>query len=84
LECLWSSALLFDNDSFYIFCVIDNDYIKVYNSSGNLYKSIGNNNENRCYIEIYEINEKKYIISGGNKYTRVFNYTSFSDRLLLL
>ena len=74
-----SSALLFDNNSFYIFCVGNNNYINVYNSSGNLYKNIGNNDEYRCYIEIFEINENKYIISGGNKGINVFNYPSFSN-----
>ena len=76
---VYSSALLFDNNSFYIFCVGDNNYINVYNSSGSLYKNIGNNDECRRYIEIFEINENKYIISGGNKGINVFNYPSFSN-----
>jgi len=77
---VYSSALLFDNNSFYIFCVgYNNNYINIYNSSGNLYKNIGNNDENRRYIEIFEINENKYIISGGNKGINVFNYPSFSN-----
>ena len=76
---VYSSALLFDNDSFYIFGVGEYDYIKVYNSSGNFYKNIGNNNESRRYIEIYEINANKYIISGGNNGVNVFNYPSFSN-----
>ena len=70
---------MFDNNSFYIFCVGCNNYINVYNSSGNLYKNIGNNDEERYYIEIFEINENKYIISGGNKGINVFNYPSFSN-----
>ena len=74
-----SSALLFDNNSFYIFCVGNNNYINVYNSNGNIYKNIGNNDEYRSFIEIFEINEKKYIISGGNKGINVFNYPSFSN-----
>ena len=76
---VYSSALLFDNNSFYIFCVGEYDYIKIYNSSGNLYKNIGDNNERRRYIEIIEINENKYIISGSNKGLTVFNYPSFSN-----
>ena len=76
---VYSSALLFDNNSFFIFCIGDNNYINIYNSSGNLYKNIGNNDENRRYIEIFEINENKYIISGGNKGINVFNYPSFSN-----
>ena len=76
---VYSSALLLDNNSFYVYCVGPNDHIKVYNSSGNLYKNIGNNDEERCYIEIFEIGDSKYIISGGNKGINVFNYPAFSS-----
>jgi len=76
---VYSSALLFDNNSFYILCVGDSDYIKIYNSSGNFYKNIGNNNEGRRYIDIIEINENKYIISGSGKGLQVFNYPLFTD-----
>ena len=76
---IYSSALLFDHNLFYIFCIGNIDYIKVYNSSGNLYKNLGNNNECRRYIDIFEINENKYIISGGNIGINVFNYPSFSN-----
>ena len=75
---VYSSALLFNNNSFYIFCIGDSDYIKVYNSSGKFYKNIGSNEESRRYIEIFEINENKYIVSGGNKGVNVFNYPSLS------
>ena len=71
--------MLFDNNLFYIICVGEYDYIKIYNSSGNFYKNIGNNNERRRFIDIIEINENKYIISGGNKGITVFNYPSFTD-----
>lgn len=74
---VYSSALLFDKNSFYIFCVGDNNYINIYISLGSLFKKIGNNDEYRCYIEILEINGNKYIISGGNKCINVFNYPSF-------
>jgi len=57
----------------------DKDYIKIYNSSGEFVKNIGNNDENRRYINIFEINEKKYIVSGGNKGINVFNYPSFTN-----
>ena len=30
-------------------------------------------------INIFEINEKKYIVSGGNKGINVFNYPSFTN-----
>ena len=44
--------------------------------NGNVYKNIGDNNENRRYIDSCEINDKKYLISGGNKGITVFNYPS--------
>ena len=75
---VYSSTILFDNDSFYIFCLGESDYIKIYDSSGNFFKNISNNDESRRYIEAFEINEEKYIISGGNKGITVFNYPSFS------
>ena len=76
---VYSSVLLFDNNSFYVICVGEREYIKIYNSSGNFYKNIGDNDESRRYIEIFEINENKYIISGGSKGINVFNYPSFSN-----
>jgi len=76
---VYSSSLLFDNNSFYVFCAGNTDYIKIYNSVGNFYKNIGNNDETRYYLEIDEINNNKYIISGGNKGVNVFNYPSFSN-----
>ena len=76
---VYSSCLLVDNNSFYIICVGQNDYIKIYNSSGNFVKNIGNNDEYRRYINIFEINEKKYIVSGGTKGINVFNYPSFTN-----
>ena len=76
-----SSALVFDNNTFYILCssYAFFDYIKVYNSSGNLYKTIGNKDDYSYDIEIDEINENKYIITGGNKGVNIFNYPSFSN-----
>ena len=44
--------------------------------NGNVYKNIGDNNESRRYIDSCEINDKKYLISGGNKGITVFNYPS--------
>ena len=75
---VYSSSLLFDKNSFYIICVGEKDYIKIYDSSGNFIKNIGNNDEYRRYINIFEINDNKYIISGGNKGINVFNYPSFT------
>ena len=34
-NCVYSSTLLFDNNSYYILCVGLNDYIKIYDTSGN-------------------------------------------------
>ena len=42
-------------------CGYQNNYINVYNSSVNLYKKIGNNDETRYYILIFEINEKNIL-----------------------
>ena len=75
----YSSTLLFENNSFYVVCLGYKTYIKIYDSSGNFYKKLGNNDECRYYIEIDEINENKYIISGGNNGVNVFNYTLFSN-----
>ena len=76
---VYSASLLFENNSFYIICVGQLNYIKIYNSLGNFVKNIGNNDEYRRYINILEINEKKYIVSGGTKGINVFNYPSFTN-----
>ena len=76
---VYTSCILFDNNSFLFICVGEFDYIKIYNSSGNFIRNIGNNNEHRRYINIFEINEKKYIVSGGEKGINVFNYPSFTN-----
>lgn len=75
---VFSSAILFDNNTFYILCVGKNDFIKIYNSTGNMVKTIGDNDEFRRYIEISEIDENKYIITGGDKGITAFSYPSFS------
>ena len=75
----YSSTLLFENNSFYVICLGYKNYIKIYDSSGNFYKNLGTNDECRYFIEIDEINENKYIISGGNNGVNVFNYTLFSN-----
>ena len=75
---VFSSAVLFEKNIFYIFCIGNKDYIKIYDSFGQFYKNIGNNDESRRYIDIFEIDKQKYIISGGNKGVNVFNYPSFT------
>ena len=76
---VYSSCLIIDNNISHIFCVGNLNYIKVYDSNGNLYKNIGKNDEYRRYIDSCEINEKRYIISGGNKGITVFNYPDLSE-----
>ena len=41
-----------------------------------IYNNIGDKNEIRRFIDSCEINDKKYLISGGNKGITVFNYPS--------
>ena len=77
---VYSSCIVIDEKKFsHIFCVGDSDFIKIYDSSGNFFKNIGKNNECRRYIDIYEINEKRYIITGCNKGIVVFNYPEFTE-----
>jgi hypothetical protein len=76
---VFSSSLLFDNNSFFVFCVGYSDYIKIFNSSGNIYKNIGKPDIERRFIDIMKINENKYIISGGTRGIDIFNYPSFTD-----
>ena len=69
--------LIIIHNSFYIICIGNCNYIKIYNSSGDFYKNIGNKDEYKRYVEIFEINDYKYIISGGSNGVTVFNYPSF-------
>ena len=73
---VFSSCLIFDKNIFHIFCVGNSDYIKMFNCNGNIYNNIGDKNEIRRFIDSCEINDKKYLISGGNKGITVFNYPS--------
>ena len=73
---VFSSCIIFNKNVFDIFCVGNNNYIKVIDCNGNVYKNIGDNNKSRRYIDSCEINDKKYLISGGNKGITVFNYPS--------
>ena len=68
-----------DNNSYFIFCIGEGDYIKIFNSSGNFYNNLGNIGEPRRFIDIAQINEDKYIISGGCKGINIFNYPSLTD-----
>ena len=76
---VYSSCIIFDENISHVFCVGQYNYIKVYDAKGNIYKNIGNNNEYRRYIDICELNEKRYIISGGTKGITVFNYPDLTE-----
>ena len=76
---VYSACIIYDENISHIFCVGELNYIKVYDSTRNLYKNIGNNNENRRYIDICDLNEKRYIISGGTKGINVFNYPDLTE-----
>ena len=76
---VYSACIIFNENISHIFCVGEYNYIKVYDAEGNLYRNIGKNDEYRSYIDIFEINEKKYIVSGGNKGITVFNYPDLTE-----
>ena len=76
---VYSSCIILDKNISHILCVGENNYIKVYNSVGNLYKNIGKSDEIRRYIDSFEIKEKKYIVSGSNKGITVFNYPDLTE-----
>ena len=82
---VYSSCIIFEeNDDFKIFCVGSNTYsgndnIKMYNSNGSLNKTLGNNDAYRYYIDSSDVNEKKFIIAGGNKGIQVFNYPELTQ-----
>ena len=75
---VFSSCIIFEEKDFKIFCVGYN-YIKMYNSNGNFNKNLGTNDTCRFYIDSSNINEKTFIISGGNKGVQVFNYPELTE-----
>ena len=76
---VYSACLLFDENISHIFCIGQYNHIKIYDATGNLYKNIGVNDEYRRYIDIRDLNAKKYIISGGIKGITVFNYPELTE-----
>ena len=77
---VFSSCIIFDKNNFSIFCTGNQNYIKVYNQAGEFIKNIGNNDVNsRFYIDSSEIEEKKYLIVGGNKGIQVFNLPALTE-----
>ena len=76
---VYSGCIIFDKNNFNIFCTGRQNYIKIYNQTGEFIKNIGNNNDNRYYIDSSEIEDKKYILVGGNKGIQTFNYPELNE-----
>ena len=77
---VYSSCIIFDKNNFTIFCTGYNNYIKIYNQAGEFIKNIGNNDvDYRKYIDSSEIEDKKYLIVGGNKGIQVFNLPALTE-----
>ena len=80
---LYSSCVVLEENDFKIFCVgwiySGCEYIKMYNSNGNFNKNVGTNDEYRYFIDSSEVNEKKFLIVGGNKGVQVFNYPELTE-----
>ena len=76
---VWSACIIFNENNFNIFCTgYDGNYIKQYNSKGEFIKNIGNKVYRR-YIDSSEIEEKKYLLVGGNKGIEVYNYPELTE-----
>jgi len=80
---LYSSCVVLEENDFKIFCVgfsnCSGEYINMYNSNGGDNKKFGSNDEYRYFIDSSEVNEKKYLIVGGNKGVQVFNYPELTE-----
>ena len=76
---IYSSCLILDGNDFKIFCGGNSNYIKVFNSKGELNKNIGNNKYSRSYLDSCNIEEKIYLLAGGTKGIEVFNYPGFTE-----
>ena len=76
---VYSGCIIFDKNNFNIFCTGCQNYIKIYNQTGEFIKNIGNNNDIRYYIDSSEIEDKKYILVGGNKGIQTFNYPELNE-----
>ena len=76
---VFSSCIIFDANNFSIFCTGYQNYIKIYNQKGEFIKNIGNNDVSRYYIDSSEIEEKRYLVVGGNKGIQVFNYPALTE-----
>ena len=77
---VYSGCIIFDKNNFNIFCTGCQNYIKIYNQTGEFIKNIGNNDANyRYYIDSSEIEDKKYILVGSNKGIQTFNYPELNE-----
>ena len=72
----FSSCIILEKNNFNIFCVQSsyNEYIKLYNSNGSFNKNFGKNESYKYYIDSFELDEKKYLISAGNQGIEVYYY----------
>ena len=76
---VFSSCIILEKNISYILCVGYYNYIKVYNGIGEHYKNLGQDSEDRRFIDICDLDNRKYIISGGNKGITVYNYPNFDE-----
>ena len=80
---LYSSCVILEKNDFKIFGVGYiygcGEYIKMYNSNGEFNKNLGTNDDYRYFIDSSEVNEKKFLITGGNKGVQVFNYPELTE-----
>ena len=77
---LYSSCAIFeDNENDFKIFGVGGEYIKIYNSNGDFNKNLGTNDVYRYFIDSSEINEKKYLITGGSKGVQVFNFPEFTE-----
>ena len=75
-----SSCVILEKNNFNIFSVTPsfNCQITMHNSGGGCNKNVGKNDTCKYYIDSFDINEKKYIISGGNQGIEVYNHQDFN------
>ena len=73
-----SSCIIFAQNYFNIFCTGVDDYIKLFNSKGEHIKNFGNKVQ-RYYLDTSEIEEKNYLLIGGDKGIEVYNYPELNE-----
>ena len=76
---VFSACIIFNQNNFNIFCTgYEGNYIKLFNSKGVFIKNLGNK-ITRFYIDSSEIEEKKYLLVGGQKGIEVYNYPELTE-----